>query len=428
MSVSANSKLTCCKATQEGILQFDLRSSLVWACGSIEMSAYLLREGALTRPAFGLPPIDPPTSERVSAPGSLSRHILDLYEKDRTEDYNRPYNSTLHSIHPSRQPDYASPSSIVSDHMRKGPAPDQTLTQALHSPPHSVSGSTYGSGQSPSQMQASHRMLPSPTSMHYQPSAPGVPTTFSPSNNQSVHNDHLQDLQHQISTKTLALQTLQREHDQLLAAFSRSQIRCATLDKKSQVSDHEINSVTEEKIRLQTLVETLENQVEELIQAKDEVQKQTTANSTQWQRIMAMSSQLQARGAEETLRHKSDRESWERDRDGLQRRISALESEKLTMADPVHSYEQTSRVSSGDILASTSLESLRAEIVRLRSKCAEMEVALQELRRVTEQMDQVISEFSSIRERITTQIRHGLPGEHQGGTSLRDTLPSKSTD
>jgi chromosome segregation ATPase len=268
------------------------------------------------------------------------------------------------------------------------------------------------------QTQGPYRTLPSPSSINYPASASGLPAAYSPSMNQSVHNAHLQDLQHQISTKTLALQTLQREHDQLLGAFSRSQIRCSTLDKKSRVSDHEINSLTEEKIRLQAQVETLETQVEELLNAKDEVQKQTTADAAQWRQIVAMSSQLQAQGAEETKRYKADRESWERDRDGLQRRITELESGKLTLVDTGRSADSAASISSGDILTSTSLDTLRAEIVRLRSKCADMEVALQDLRRVTEQMDRVMGEFANIRERITVQTRHGLHGHGQPETQV----------
>jgi len=263
------------------------------------------------------------------------------------------------------------------------------------------------------QAQGPYRTLPSPSSINYPAAASGLPATYSLSMNQSVHNAHLQDLQHQISTKTLALQTLQREHDQLLGAFSRSQIRCSTLDKKSRVSDHEINSLTEEKIRLQTQVETLETQVEELLNAKDEVQKQTTADAAQWRQIVAMSSQLQAQGAEEAKRYKADRESWERDRDGLQRRITELESGSLTLVDTNRSADSAVSVSSEDILTSTSLDTLRAEIVRLRSKCADMEVALQDLRRVTEQMDRVMGEFANIREQITLQTRHGLLGHDQ---------------
>jgi hypothetical protein len=90
-----------------------------------------------------------------------------------------------------------------------------------------------------------------------------------------------------------------------------------------------------------------------------------------------------------------------------------LESGSLTLVDTNRSADSAVSVSSEDILTSTSLDTLRAEIVRLRSKCADMEVALQDLRRVTEQMDRVMGEFANIREQITLQTRHGLLGHDQ---------------
>jgi hypothetical protein len=145
-----------------------------------------------------------------------------------------------------------------------------------------------------------------------------------------------------------------------------------------------------------------------------------------------MSSQLQAQGAEEAKRYKSDRESWERDRDGLQRRIAELESGKLTLVDTSHSADSGVPVASGDILTSTSLELLRAEIVRLRSKCVDMEVALQDLGQVTEQMDQVMGKFANIRERINVQTRLGPHGQDrpdaQVESAAEHTVPSKFAD
>ena len=256
----------------------------------------------------------------------------------------------------------------------------------------------------------SSRTLPSPSSLQYP--LPGG--SFSPGVSQAAHLTHLQDLQHQISTKTLALQTLQREHDQLLAAFSRSQIRCSTLDKKSQVSDHEINTLSEDKIRLQNQVEALEAQVEDLVKAKDEANRQSTADNAQWRQIMAMSSRLQAQGADEARRFQSDRETWERNRDSMQRRIQELEVGNLSLVDSHRSEESAS--SNEDVLLSSSLDVLRQEILRLRRRCAEMEQALQDLRLETEQMDHVMTEFASIRERITAKTRLG-PDDDRGGSN-----------
>jgi len=174
-------------------------------------------------------------------------------------------------------------------------------------------------------------------------------------------------------------------------------------------------------------VEGLEKQVEELVKLKDEAQRQSTANAAQWRQIVAMSSQLQARGTEESKLYKSDRESWERDRDGLQRRITDLEAGKLTLVDPSRSTEAGISISPEDILASTSLDVLRAEIVRLRRSCAEMERALRELRSVPAQIDQVMGEFASIRQRITAQTRHGLHEEKEEGVEAEQGEETGST-
>jgi chromosome segregation ATPase len=186
----------------------------------------------------------------------------------------------------------------------------------------------FGSVQSPMQSQPSTRTLPSPPGIQYPRTGSSEYTQYSPTTTQAAHATHLQDLQHQISTKTLALQTLQREHDQLLAAFSRSQIRCTALDKKSQVSDHEINSLTEDRIRLQQQVEAMEAQIQDLMRSRDEFNQQSSADGAQWRQIVAMSSQLQLKGADDARRFRLERETWERERASLHKRIEELESEK----------------------------------------------------------------------------------------------------
>ena len=404
--------------------------SLSSQANSIATSRTLFRELGFSRSGPDLPPITVASAasagrhdpiDLISANAALPRRIIDVYDRERGEENSRRFPSASQADRPLWPSEPTQPSTMFPDPSRKGFSSDQGHSQPPQSPHGSTSGSTFGSGQSPMQMPASSRTLPSPSALHYPPSASVLPPNYSPSINQSVHNAHLQDLQHQISTKTLALQTLQREHDQLLAAFSRSQIRCSTLDRKSQVSDHEINSLTEEKIRLQAQVEALESQVEDLIQSKDESQKQSAADAAQWRQIMAMASQLQAKGSEELRRYKADRESWERDRDGLQRRILELESGDLTLADASGPGESPESEAADDILTSTSLETLRAEIVRLRRSCSDMEVALRDLRRVTQQMDRVMEEFANIRERITTRTRHGLQDEQSGEDWLSDT-------
>lgn len=289
--------------------------------------------------------------------------------------------------------------------MKRSQQPEQSVSGAAQSPQTSSGSSVYGPGQSPMQSLSIGRSLPSPPGNHF--SQPGI---LSSAHTQAAHASHLQDLQHQISTKTLALQTLQREHDQLLAAFSRSQIRCSTLDKKSQVSDHEINSLTEEKVRLQQQVEALESQVEELSKARDDLQRQSSADGAQWRQIMAMSSQLQIKGAEEARVHKAAKEAWDLERNELERRIRELEDE--SEADPMHrdtandrSLQSLQREDEDeDVLNSQSLQVLRGEIVRLRHRLAGLETLLQQVNGDTEEIDRAMSAMRTIRARISRQI------------------------
>jgi chromosome segregation ATPase len=207
----------------------------------------------------------------------------------------------------------------------------------------------------------------------------------------------MQDMQHQISTKTLALQILQREHDQLLAAFSRSQIRCATLEKKSQVSDYEISTLLEEKGRFQRQIEALESQV------------------------MAMSAQLQARNVEETRQFRCDREAWERDRDGMQRRIRDLEAAQST-AGPTN---DGTPISNDIFTASESLGTLREEIVRLQRRCSELEGLLQDIQGETEHMGPVLATLTNMSVRISALSSQTRSDLKMGPTAEQEVEPER---
>jgi hypothetical protein len=374
-----------------------MKESLVWASRSVEASTRIIREFAASQRALprisvanlGLGPAHEQPSAITSAPPDYSRGFTDKADRERQKDGQRRYGPPYRSDYQHRGPDSAQP-------------------QSPHPTP--SSGSVYASSHSPMGMGASGRLLPSPSSVHNAPSLASVQAGYSPNSNQSAHSTHLQDLQHQISTKSLALTTLQREHDQLLAAYSRMQIRCQTLDKKSQVSDHEINTLTDEKVRLQSQVEAFDVQVEELVKARDEAQKQTTANGAQYMRIMSMSSKLQFQGAEEAKRYKLDREAWERDREGLERRIEELEVKdpNLTIPGGAKADHRTS-TSPEDVLASASLDVLRNEIVRLRQSLLSTERMIGDLQLESQKIDHVITECTGIRERLTAKTT--LPGQ-----------------
>jgi len=147
-----------------------------------------------------------------------------------------------------------------------------------------------------------------------------LPSTTSPNTplHTSTHTAHLQDLQHQVSVKTLAFQTLQREYDSLLQKLERQRVKCAALEKKFEVSDVEINNLTDEKERLQTQVTALGTQVEELQRSRDEARRELVANGAQYMKIMEMASRLQAQGAE-------DKRRWAAEKEKLEGRVKVLE-------------------------------------------------------------------------------------------------------
>ena len=396
------------QAVPQEVTKHGLRHSLEWTVTELRMTLQAVQDvSATSRP--GLPSLADVVPERnlaemrrssmagvpsaIATPSEAWQLPL-LSDPGRPEEYaQKPTDHGRDSYRFSHEASL--PPVQIPDEMKRTHAYDQGHTASAPSP--------RGPGgfvpQSPMQTQRHDRTLPSPPSTQYH--SPGFSGTsqFS-SANQAAHASHLQDLQHQISTKTLALQTLQREHDQLLAAFSRSQIRCTTLDKKSQVSDHEINSLTEEKIRLQHQVEQLETSVEELMKTRDELNKQSTADGAQWRQIMAMSSQLQIKGAEEARKYKADREAWEADREAMQQRVTELKGGGSSSAgkQPASDTEM-----GNEALNTNSTDAMRQEILRLRQKCAGLEEKLQDLSGETEEIDHAINAMASIRQRIASR-------------------------
>ncbi|KIW62419.1 hypothetical protein, variant [Phialophora macrospora] len=325
------------------VTKLGLKQSLTWTLNEIRNTSRLIPSNApMTKP--GLPSladvVPPPFVHEIrrlsihgqssAAPTSINdpRKIPLPPDASRIDDYHRRQPEQQPLVQMPRPFEQGLPPILQGEELKRNPAHDQAASGSVQSPHPSSSSSVFGSVQSPMQSQPSTRTLPSPPGIQYPRTGSSEYTQFSPTTTQAAHATHLQDLQHQISTKTLALQTLQREHDQLLAAFSRSQIRCTALDKKSQVSDHEINSLTEDRIRLQQQVEAMEAQIQDLMRSRDEAHQQSSADGAQWRQIVAMSSQLQLKGADDARRFRLEREAWERERASLHKRIEELESEK----------------------------------------------------------------------------------------------------
>ena len=393
------------QAVPQDVTKQGFKHSLEWTLSELRMTLRAVQDvSATTRP--GLPSLTDVVPERniaemrrpsIAGMSSAIATSSEAWQLPLMSDPGRP------DEYPPKPTDHGKDSYVssheaslppiqISDEMKRSQTYDQGHTGSVQSP----RGPRGFVPQSATQSQRHDRTLPSPPGTQYH--SPGFsPTSHFSSATQAAHASHLQDLQHQISTKTLALQTLQREHDQLLAAFSRSQIRCNTLDKKSQVSDHEINSLTEEKIRLQQQVDGLETSVEDFIKTRDELNKQSSADRSQWRQIMAMSSQLQMKGAEEAKKYKADRETWEADRAAMQQRLQDLEGVGIRSAGKQPALDSEME---DDNLITTSKDAMQQEIIRLREKCAGLERMLQDLSGETEEIDNAINAMASIRQRI----------------------------
>ncbi|MCJ1478511.1 hypothetical protein MMC13_007191 [Lambiella insularis] len=283
--------------------------------------------------------------------------------------------------------------------------------------------------QSPIPGPPASRLVPSPSSINFSSSQFPPPLSPSFSGSRSPHTAHLRDLQNQLSTKSLAHQILQGQHDKLLAAYSRSQTRCATLDRKSQVSDTEITNLIEDRIRLQAQIDALDVQVDVLQQSRDEAHKQSVANGAQYMQIIGKSSRLQAQGAADMKKWKTDRDDWQRDKEALLFKIETLEiggvktektscssdSASLSVERLSHSRPivGTSKVEfdSGVTVASTSVHALCDEVLSLRKRCHEMEVSLQNCRNDSIQLDEIVSKLGTISDRMRSHIERPQIGD-----------------
>ncbi|KAI9788312.1 MAG: hypothetical protein M1816_006998 [Peltula sp. TS41687] len=441
------------------ILHAGIPVSLEWACGTVRNMISAFRDRAADRAGI----LDPHTIEgeqghraswsRSDASPSQGRGS-GWIGKESGNAFRRNWTGSLDEH--SRMT-----SNVVQDGRRRSVAGDVRLAFETPEPIESVAGAAILLSPR-STSRPTSGLLPTPSTTSF-PSGPSTLPPISPPSqaSQSAQATHFQDLQHQVSTKTLALQTLQREHDHLLSVYSRSKTRCATLEKKFQVSDAEINQLVEERIGLQTQVEALQAQVESLTKSRDDARAQSVANGAQYMKIMSMASCLEARSAADTKRWTTEREEWDRSSAEQERRIAQLQKEKEVALRMVHlnhpppletevsaypaQFNPTSPIlaptsvegrrgspsiatthsatgpniqsrdtsgsaaaaadahSQDEIVGSESLDVLRAEIIRLRKACQAMGVALQDLKTDGYRIEQVMQTLGNLGKRVVAK-------------------------
>ncbi|KAH7563435.1 hypothetical protein BM1_00482 [Bipolaris maydis] len=372
--------------------------------GNIRLQEHLEQEPIHTT-RLQSPPEDSPDMRRA-------QHHLE--EREEQSPPRRPYpfhHEYGYSTHSNASPEDSrrNPYGIAS--IAVGGSPQQTAAP---------SGAMYMLPQSPPTQatQPVHpTILPSPSSLNFSSSqslsSMTPPITYT---HASAQNTLLQDLQHQVTIKTLEFRTLQREYDNLLQKLERQKTKCATLEKKFEVSDCEINSLTDEKEKLQSQVVAFEGQVEELQQSRDEARRQLIANGAQYMRIMEMANRLQSQGAD-------DKKKWDIERMELEQRIRVLEEAMVTgdqhhvTLTPGSEHHATSNYSPvpgestpqnhapSSSSQTETVNVLRAEINRLRSRTQTLESAVRTMQRESKSIQTAAQQLVDSSERVKDAAR-----------------------
>jgi hypothetical protein len=255
--------------------------------------------------------------------------------------------------------------------------------------------------------------LPSPSSTVFHSSAaythsslPPHPLSPAPSSSLGTSNGiavppavatHTAALQHEVSLKSYALQTLKSEHDKLLAALSRSQTRARTLEEKQIVADTEVNTLSEERVRLLERIQELEQNVIEVGKARDEYRMAAVKEGKQYVEIVRMASRLELMAGEE------------------RRRLTASLAAAQSGVSGGHIRNGDGRQMNGEApipesrpLGSNADRAMEEEICHLRTRCANYEAALQDITYESGRIDEVIASLGETRAGIEKSLYRAL--------------------
>ncbi|EPE37084.1 hypothetical protein GLAREA_09247 [Glarea lozoyensis ATCC 20868] len=292
----------------------------------------------------------------------------------------------------------------------------------------SPSSATYGSTSQPVN-------LPHPSSLQHS-SINGYLPPIGSARPDPAMQAHSAALQHEVSVQKIAISTLQSEHDKLLAAYQRSQMRASTLEKKQNVSDAELISLSEERSRLQEQILELEKSIEELTKSREECRQAAVQEGKQYIEIVKKASQLEMIAAKE-------RESWNATKLELEQKIESL---KLTNEHrdglgstgvntpntsvsheaerPLPAFEPLSSLKIETMSAPTSEPSLETlakqpaeaykvrvlndEVERLRRRCHEMEAALHAVKDDNRSMEKLMDALGVARKTMLDRTNKAL--------------------
>lgn len=206
---------------------------------------------------------------------------------------------------------------------------------------------------------------------------------------------HTATLQHEVSVKAYALQTLQQEHDKLLAALSRSQTRSRALEEKQVVADNEVNVLSEDRNRLMDRIAELEKEVSEVSEARDEYRNAGVKEGKQYVEIVRMASRLELMAAEERKAMVAD----------------LAEKEKQLMQ-----RAELSIITGGSVAQQPAPRHSDEVVLQLNAKCAKYEAALKHIRRKKQRIDDIMSELGSAGTDISQSLSGVLADEPEEST------------
>lgn len=358
-----------------------------------------------------------PSGASKRGPDDIESVENDSIKRQRTASYNDGYLERFHAAGRFEEQRRAS------DSLQRN-EPSRTF-----SPSHSDSwaSSAQPRQQSPSLYGRSLRPLPSPSSMATASqkgfwNAPAAPPGSSPTSaNQaptSIHtattstaaSQHIAELQHQVTLKSLSLQTLQSEYTSLLQKSQRDRLKSQTFEKKATAADQEINDLTARNEELTEQIRTLETQLEECEKKRETERSDAVREKDQWGRMLEMSGRLQAKNAD-------DRQKLVHEKESLQQRLQIYENEAALSAK--RRASQSYKASSPSGQDAGTMETSRqaneeskedaARIATLQHENEMWQKRTYLLRSVLERMEQQYASFMEKRRKLLEQETMGIP-------------------
>lgn len=313
---------------------------------------------------------------------------------------------------------------------------DLSGRRAFSPPPtESVLSSAYPRISSP----ARFARLPSPSSMVYPPSAApslppptvysaGSPTTslqqpvsIHTASTDSVTSAHIAELQHQVTLKSLALQTLQSEYSSLLQKVQRLTVKTQTMERKSNVADREVNDLTGRNEDLLQQVQSLQEQLEEIERKREKERDDASREKDQWLLILDQSRRLQMQyGAERQalVEHINSVEAGT-ERHGAQEELEAPRHLPVqTIPAPPRSLTASS------IATSPSKNRDSSEIIDLKAKIESFRHALEEAKQQNMLLEERAKDVANRSGSLQRTINYAL-NEAPPVTSAQPGTPSR---